>query len=155
MSDRAGISLTIKYPEAAKFAGAPWAVFHGTVQEVRDQVTDYFALDTEATKDLSVHELAIIADKTVRGSAAVASVLGGTPVADKPATTDNPWAQFDSKDGDQPAKPIENPHAGLIDKLTHAATVDELKTLWAKNKDAFSDEAVKAAYGERGKALTS
>ena len=49
--------------------------------------------------------------------------------------------------------PEEKPHAGLISQIEKAATGDELKRLWAANKDAFNDKDVVAAYQTRGQAL--
>lgn len=54
-------------------------------------------------------------------------------------------------DGSQDAVP--HPYQELINQLTSASSIDGLKDLWAKNRDAFKNDTVLAAYKARGAEL--
>lgn len=150
-------SVTIKYPEAKRYAGAPWAVFRGSGSQIKFQIKEYFGFEQDYVDSISLHELVLAAQSLVQGSSNAAALLGAVPTGDsgaKSESTGSVWDQVDGEaGGQQRTAQAENPHAGLIRLLEAAETVDDLKRLWATNKDAFKDEAVQEAYSTRGKAL--
>lgn len=159
-------SVTIKYPEVKRYEGAPWAVFKGGVDQIKHQMVAYFGWDVNALGSASLHELTLMANDAVKAGGAVQGILGGKVVVegDKPAqaaqegpTGPSVWDQVDGEAGGEQrvSQQPENPNAGLIGLLNEAATVDDLKRLWATNREAFAAEDVQAAYSARGKALSA
>lgn len=154
-------SVTIKYPEAKRYEGAPWVVFKGGIDQIRHQMIAYFGWDQTAVAGLSAHELTLMANDAARAAGKIQADLGGTVIAEsaKPQgpTGSSVWDKLDGEAGGEQRveKPAENPNAGLIQLLNEAQTIEDLKRLWATNKAAFEDPAVQEAYSSRGKALKS
>ena len=158
MSEQGGeLSLTLKYPEAKRYEGAPWVVFKGGVGEIRKQVAAYFGYAEDQIAGMTLHELTLLGNQSIRDTGKLAAVLGATPIsqdasadAGPPWSTEpqgqNVWSQADggATQAPAPAKAPEN--GGLIQLLTEAATIEDLKRLWATNKSAFDDKAVAEAY---------
>jgi len=164
VSDELTTSLTLKYPEAKRYEGAPWIVFKGSVGQIKDQVVAYFGYDQNQIAGMTMHEITLLANQSIRQAGALAINLGATPISQendwgnpkgdadaKGAPGGNVWDQVNggSNGGGEPS----NPHAGLIGLLNEAASIEELKRLWVTNKPAFEDKAVADAYSARGKAL--
>jgi hypothetical protein len=156
-------SVTIKY---GKGYDESWAVFRGTIWEIRANLVAYFGINVDYASGLTLNELVVAATHVAHGTGNVAAILGGTPtpisvtesLTGEP-TGDAAWAKIGEQpaDGKLPyggsqAEPVD-PNVELIQQLEAAASVDDLKKLWAEHQAAFSDKAVKAAYSKRGKAL--
>ena len=154
-------TVTIKYD---KGYDAPWVVFKGGVSQITGQMASYFGLSADEASDLTPHELTVICNGIAQGKGK--PVQGISRAKDKaPATTeeavenvknviggevvaDSAW------DGVDDSEPTAAPdHAALIAALNAADDLNSLKRLWAENKPAFEDSAVKSAYNARGKAL--
>lgn len=157
-------SVTIKYPEAKRYEGAPWAVFKGSTSMIRDQIVGYFGFDQQHVAGMTLHELVLMANDAVRSAGKIQADLGGTvipqsqPQQQQQQSSPEGGSVWDKLDGEaggeqRVEKPAEKPNEGLIALLSEAATVDDLKRLWATNKAAFEDPAVQEAYSTRGKAL--
>jgi len=166
VSDDLATSLTLKYPETKRYEGAPWVVFKGSVGQIKDQVVAYFGYDQNQIAGMTMHEITLLANQSIRSAGALAINLGARPISqdDEQQSWGNPqgapegavkgnavWEQVGSTP--PAAAPAENPHAGLIGLLKEAATIDDLKRLWVTNKPAFEDAEVAAAYKARGQAL--
>jgi hypothetical protein len=156
-------SVTIKY---GKGYDESWAVFRGTIWEIRANLVAYFGISVDYASSLTLNELVVAATHVAHGTGNVAAILGGTPapisvtesLCGEP-TGEAALAQVeaDAKAGKLPyggsqAEPVD-PNVELVQQLQAALTVDDLKKLWTVHQAAFSDKAVKAAYSKRGKAL--
>lgn len=161
-----GISVTFKYGKGYE---EPWVVFKGSARKVREDLLEFFQLPAEAVAGLSLNAVLIQCNHIVHGTGNAATILGGVVVAETSGKTEaapsqpagsDPWAGV-SKDSSAPqsaaqtapTEPAENPHGGLISQIQAAETGDDLKRLWAGNKDAFSDPAVVEAYKVKGQSL--
>lgn len=142
-------SVTIKY---GKEFDKTWAVFRGSALEIRQQLLDYFDLPHEGTSELSLHALVINCTKLAQGSATVAGILGGTaiPASSSPAPGSGGTAFDEPSAPAEPEAPAVNP---LYVAIEQAASVDDLKKLWAENQSAFSDAELMNAWKARGQAL--
>jgi len=157
-----GISITFKYGKGFE---EPWLVLKGAPSRVRTDLIEAFAIPQEVAAGKTLNELLIFCNHIVHGTGNVATILGGTPIAESPAAEQNgnqtasqadPWATANGEAGgaDAPSTaPQENPNAGLLSQIESATTKDELKRLWAANKAAFDAADVKAAYSAKGKSL--
>lgn len=159
----AEVTVTIKYGKGYE---ETWAVFRGTVQEVREMVIDYFGITPDAITELSTHELVINVTNLAHGTGNVAAMLGGTviaaPVTAAPAITGgNPWEGLEENHTDSNAMdpilpPQEKPNAWLYPMIADSTTVDELRRLYATHSTILeSDADVKAAWSARGKELST
>lgn len=167
MSDDLTTSLTLKYPETKRYEGAPWVVFKGSVGQIKDQVVAYFGYDQNQIAGMTMHEITLLANQSIRAAGSFAINLGATPITQESEQQSwgNPqgapdgavkgsavWDQVEGGGNTGGGAP-SNPHAGLIGLLNEAATIEDLKRLWVTNKPAFEDKAVAEAYSARGKAL--
>jgi hypothetical protein len=153
------ISVTIKYD---KGHDATWAVFKGSLSEVREGVVDFFGFDRASVAELTLNQLAINATQVAHGGGNAAASLGAVALASKtaappaqsaPAAPEDPWAaagQPASPGSAAPAQPEANP---MLARIEGCATTDDLKKLWATNQAAFADSAVMDAWKAKGRAL--
>lgn len=146
------MTATIKYGKGYE---APWAVFHGSPSEVREDMVEAFGLDEEFVKSLTVSELIINVSQLALGKGNVAAMLGGvaigpadeaqssgpsTPAPSAPAKAEEPSSQNDY----------------LLKKVAETADTKALKQLYAENQPAFAgDTVLMDAWKARGKALQS
>ncbi|MFJ8583572.1 hypothetical protein ACIRD2_02790 [Streptomyces sp. NPDC093595] len=148
MSDtQRSVTVTIKSgPERDDWAAA----FKGAAYEVYDDVATFFGFERESVTTLSLHELVSEASKTAQGVATVVRDLGATvvPSAQPAAPGEDPWAAAQTA----PARE-QGSAASLLEQINACATTDDLKRLWARNQDAFADQAVMDAWKARGRAL--
>lgn len=144
-----GISVTLKDKTGA--AGT-WRVFHGSVAEVVEDIVTFYSIPESTAKDLGPSELVDLVTKMTHGQSVVIQDLGATPISTE-VEDKGEFAKAQPPTPAQEAKPEADPTATLIKALENAATLDELKLLWARNKDSFSDKAVQKAYKVRGQAL--
>ena len=135
------VTATIKH----QGKDAPWLVFHGSVQGIKDNLIEAFTMSDEA-KELNLHELVLDAQRMVAGSGVASSVLGGRPTRTNPSTT-AAYAAAEST----PAEPVVNP---LFAAIEAAESGDDLKVLYSKNKAEFeATPEIMAAANARGKAI--
>lgn len=158
-----GISITFKYGKGYE---EPWLVLKGGPTRVRADLLSIFGIPEEVAAGKTLNELLIFTNHLVHGTGNVATILGGTPIAESPkgeqnanqtASNEDPWASVDGEAGGRESAapaPAENPNGGLLSQIANATTTDELKRLWAANKAAFSAPDVTAAYSAKGKSLT-
>lgn len=157
-----GITVTIKY---GKSYDDTWAVFKGAdLQVVRIQITDYFGLDDDVVKDLTLHELVLNATEVAHGTRTAVQALDAVAIPVRKGSPEHPWAGL----GDEPrlsdaaiahradnAKYLstEHPFQYVLDAFAAAGDTKELQKVWSTNQAAFKDESVVAAYKARGKEL--
>jgi hypothetical protein len=157
MSDTANESgFTIK---AGKGYEAMWLTPKGSPAEIVSWLMEAFGFTEDMVGGMTPYEVAVMAEDVMQGRRNLAAQLGAVQLSTteqqaRPsgATGEAAWAIVDGEAGGQQT-PAVNENQWLIEALTNAATVDDLKRLWAENKAAFSDEAVKGAYSARGAAL--
>lgn len=135
----------------------------------------------EGIQDMTLHQVAVIAEPIWGGSSTVAKLLGGTPVVEettqggslagkaKPAAkAEDVQVQQEAPAAPQPAadhgpmpdatpEPAapENPFQGVLDDIAAATTKKDLQKIFMANKKAFEDKAVADAAAAKGKGLTS
>lgn len=155
MSER-GISITLKYPKP-KYQDAPWIVFHGSPEEVREDIITAFAWDGETVTGLNVHEVVLKAQEAVQGAGNVANTLGGKVLSEGGGQPSGVWSQVGSgASAEAEDKPAEDPTAWLKVEIDKATSVAGLQRLWADNKAAFSEHPeLMDAYKAKGKSLAA
>jgi hypothetical protein len=161
------VTVTIKYGKAYE---ETWAVFKGSVRNVREMILEYFGIDFTVVDELTTHELVVNVTNLAHGTGNAAAILGAVaiPASESAAkavesTGGNPWAGL----GDGPAEErlsdsaiahradvaaSENQH--IIDAFAKASDVKALQAVWAANQSAFTDPSVVEAYKARGKELS-
>lgn len=154
-----GITVTIKYGKGYEDT---WAVFHGTVDDVRADLVDFFGLASASETMLTLSDLVVNATAVAHGVGNVASALGGVviastsaraPVAEESAPAEagrpDPWKQAAAT----PA-PRESEPDPLLVQIQQAPTVRALELLWVENQAAFSEPTVMDAWKARGRELS-
>ncbi|QAX95484.1 hypothetical protein SEA_BARTHOLOMEWSD_34 [Streptomyces phage BartholomewSD] len=157
------MKVTIKY---GKGYDDSWVVFEGSTPEVRAEIIDYFGMDPETQRGLSLSSIVVNATNVAHGKGLIATALGATVVEETntaaPAKpTEDPWAAASAAQSSGPwpdsasvAEPKkEDPNAYILGEIEKQTTVDGLKKLWAANQSFFSDAGVMAAWKAKGKAL--
>ncbi|MCM8548807.1 hypothetical protein [Streptomyces sp. STCH 565 A] len=161
MSEVRGITVTIKYGKSYEDT---WAVFKGGAGEVRQDILDYFGIESDSVTGLTLSDIVTNATQIAHGKGLIATQLGATVIAQEPAPAPakpqgDPWASVGTSQpvtvADQaPASSSEQDKntwiLGEIEKQTNRA---DLKKLWANNQSFFADPAVMTAYKAKGKAL--
>lgn len=152
MSDEAsGIAVTIKY---GKGYDESWVTFRGDGETVRRDIVGYFGVDSASVTDLSLDSLVQNVTQLAHGVGAAAAALGAVVVseqpAEKPASSEDPWAVADARiKADASAPPVRNPVLDLIEQVD---SVEALKVLYVDQKIAENAELA-AAWNVKGKAL--
>ena len=103
-----GITVTIKYGKAYDDT---WAVFHGTTDDVRADITRFFGIPSTSETALTLSELVINATGIAHGIGALASELGAVVLAsDRDGATaqeatrqPDPWTQASATPNTPPA----------------------------------------------------
>lgn len=159
------MKVTIKY---GKSYDDSWVVFEGSTPEVRAEIIDYFGMDPETQRGLSLSSIVVNATNIAHGKGLIATALGATVVEETPAAspakpTEDPWAAASAAQSSGPwpgsasvTEPKkEDPNAYILGEIEKQTTVDGLKKLWAANQSFFSDASVMAAWKAKGKSLQS
>lgn len=149
--------LTVTIKSAGGYE-APWSVFKGSVQEVRDSIEEFYGIEHDDSLTLS--EVVLNANVLAQGAYAVSSGLKAKATAAKREPKPKPELAPKSEPKPEPEAPAEDDGearaASLALAMAEAATVDDLRTLWVDNKELFNEyDVVKKAYSARGKELTS
>lgn len=146
------VKVTIKYGKGYEES---WAVFEGSIDQLRLDIAGYFGMDENYVGALTLHEVVSQATAVAHGTSNVMTTLGGTVVnQEKPQAGPTGASAWDRVDGEAGGEQhVESSHAWLVDALGKAESLDALKKLWAENQSAFSDATVTDAYKARGKEL--
>ncbi|MFJ3974905.1 hypothetical protein [Streptomyces sp. NPDC090021] len=142
------IGVTIKYGKSYEDT---WAVFRGTVVQVRELICDYFGFECKDVTGLSLSDLVVNATSLAHGKGNIASILDARIIPEPPseAPANDPWAAASAAKSET----TDNKSAWILGEIEKAPSIDELKKLWAANQAMFADPAVMAAYKARGSAL--
>jgi hypothetical protein len=143
------IGVTIKYGKGYEDT---WAVFRGSVRQVRELICDYFGFGCKDETGLSLSDLVVNATNLAHGKGNVASILDARVISDSPAQSpaDDPWAAASAS---KPEQTTDNKSAWILGEIEKQGSLDDLKKVWAANQAMFSDPAVMTAYKARGRAL--
>ncbi|MGA5019234.1 hypothetical protein ACPCAA_17680 [Streptomyces griseoincarnatus] len=143
------IGVTIKYGRGYEDT---WAVFRGTVPQVRQLICDYFGFECKDETGLSLSDLVVNATNLAHGKGNVASILDARVVPETPAQepANDVWAAASASKTEQTS---DNKSAWILGEIEKANSLDGLKKLWAANQAMFADSAVMDAYKARGRAL--
>lgn len=142
MTKERGVTVTVKY--GAGFE-APWTVFHGTVDEVKEDMGVWFGQE-EAAKTLDGHDLlsglynAFKAQGGSSGGRGRGKPSEAAPEPAKPISADV-----------EEARPLVDAE-GLVEVVIMQiknATDDGILDLWRQYKKAFEDARVQKAVKDR------
>ena len=142
MSKERGVTVTVKY--GAGFE-APWTVFHGSVDEVKEDMGIWFGQE-EAAKTLDGHDLlsGLYNAFKAQGGSSGGRSRGKTPAAD-PAPAEPISVEVEE------ARPLVDAE-GLVEVVIMQiknATDDGILDLWRQYKKAFEDARVQKAVKDR------
>lgn len=165
MSDKP-LTITLKYGTGP---ASPWAVFNGSLDEIRENVLKFLGLPESWAEGKTLHEIVYAGGGITAGLLTLESVLGATfldsgpvdeaePTKDKtddnwPPSRDDVWDKVD-----QPAPAAEqvadDPHARVLKEIQAAPSIDRLKRIWVDNKALCSEsDELRDAYKARGQVL--
>ena len=142
MTKERGVTVTVKY--GAGFE-APWTVFHGSVDEVKEDMGIWFGQE-EAAKTLDGHDLlsGLFNAFKAQGGSSGGRSRGKAPVADpepaKPISAEVEEAR--------PLVDAEDLVKVVIMQIKNA-TDDGILDLWRQYKKAFEDARVQKAVKDR------
>ena len=139
MSKERGVTVTVKY--GAGFE-APWTVFHGSVDEVKEDMGIWFGQE-EAAKTLDGHDL-------LSGLYNAFKAQGGSSGGRGRGKADPEPAKPISADVEE-ARPLVDAE-GLVEVVIMQiknATDDGILDLWRQYKKAFEDARVQKAVKDR------
>ncbi|MBT2544522.1 hypothetical protein J7E99_28440 [Streptomyces sp. ISL-44] len=144
------IGITIKYGKSYEDT---WAVFRGSVRQVRELLCDYFGFECKDVTSLSLSDLVVNATTLAHGKGNIASILDARIIPDDTtdaAPADDPWAAASVA----PSHPeTDSGSAWILGEIEKQTSVADLQKLWAANQSHFADPAVMTAYKARGRAL--
>ena len=149
-----GLTATIKFPESARYkSDNPWIVFHGTVDQISEDIVAAFGLEGEDTPTL--FDLVVQAQSIATAGKVAAAALGAKTVG---ATADNPPS---GSVWDQAAQPAAEPQPELTEAekllalIGEQPNVAELRTLYARNEAAIKgDPTLLEAWKTKGRELS-
>lgn len=143
------IGVTIKYGKSYEDT---WAVFRGSVRQVRDLIGDYFGFESKDVTQLSLSDLVVNATNLAHGKGNIASALDAVVIPD-PATApaEDPWAAASAAQHEQKS---DTGSAWILGEIEKQTTTADLQKLWAANQSYFADPAVMTAYKARGRSLS-
>lgn len=135
-----------------------WHSFDGSPSRRKQDMIEYFGLDSESVSGLTPYEVAVQCEQIAHGVGNVTRTLGGTPVAQNDSAEADTDAFAQAKAAQQRAakeaqSESEAPNP-LYKAIADAETVDALKLLWAENQAAFTDTDLMTAWKARGKELS-
>lgn len=171
-SNEAALSVTLKRRETERYAqDGLWTVGHGTPTEIAHLFAEMYGIDTEgktpfevilaaervhkasdpnSVRILGQQKSAVDTVKDALDGEVISVEKTDPPFDPDPKKTEDVWADSPAEDNNAGLGAGKDP---LIEKIEAAGSKLELKELWAKNKDAFEREDVKAAAAARAKAL--
>lgn len=154
------VTATIK---ADKGYDAPWLVFNGTPEEIRQQIITTFGFDTAWGTDIAISELVLEASKNFAATYRVSTELGGKAIKSSKtkASGSAPSGGSEATKGQLPAPAKEekkepaDPQADpLLEQIAAATSLDDLTRIWKQNQKAFQQRPeVGKAVKERRAAI--
>lgn len=142
------VSATIKVPESKRYAGdAPWLVFRGSVDAVREQLAEAFGLDG----DQPLIALTMQAQGVANTYSRNADVGLGAKTLGKSAgkAAEKPQEAAEAPASEAPAQEAEDP---ILASLKAAESRAELKTIRAEHQELFTEGSeYLAAWKARGR----
>lgn len=144
MSDREGVSVSIKGNGGKDDT---WEVFHGTPENVKNLMADYYGLEVSA--DMTAMEVRLMAEAAARGTGALSRGLGArvATTAPQPAS---------EAPGAPAAAAAAEDFTWLLEAIDASATEDALHQLWAENRKLFdANPSLLDAWKARGRALVA
>ena len=147
MTKERGVTVTVKY--GAGFE-APWTVFHGSVDEVKEDMGIWFGQE-EAAKTLDGHDLlsGLYNAFKAQGGGSGGRSRGKAPSAD-PAPAEPISVEVEE------ARPLVDAES-LVESVImqiKTATDEGILDLWRQYKKAFEDARVQRAVKDRKAELT-
>ena len=138
---------TIKF---GKDFEAPWFVASGNPDQIRRQLLEFAGWSDQHDKTLAELMVEVAADTQAKWairSKAGAQKLPAARSKGKPEADAAPVARQDEGKA-------EDPNAFIFEAIADASTTEELKRVFAKNKDAFTaNKELQTAFVERKSAL--
>lgn len=132
---------------------APWFVAEGdNVQVIKNQIMDFAGFDPKDYADKSLHEVGLEAGSMYQAAWQLVKKAGGRTSTGRGGrggtTTRTEKPAGAATDADTPPWDTSAPKAdgGVIEALNEAKSLDELREVWAKHTDAFTQAEVVAAY---------
>ncbi|MEU2111503.1 hypothetical protein [Streptomyces sp. NPDC019507] len=154
MSQEDGVvGVTIKYGKSYEDT---WAVFRGTVPQVRRLIVNYFGFKSKDVTSLSLSDLVVNATNLAHGKGNIAAMLDAKVIPDEQspapasAPANDPW---ETASAARPEAPKDNGSAWILGEIEKQTSIADLQKLWAANQAMFADPAVMTAYKARGRAL--
>ena len=142
MSKERGVTVTVKY---SKDYDAPWVVFHGSVDEVKEDMGIWFGQE-EAAKTLDGHDLLSGLYNAFKAQGGGSGGRGrGKPSEAAPEPAKPISAEVEE------ARPLVDAE-GLVEVVIMQiknATDDGILDLWRQYKKAFEDARVQKAVKDR------
>ena len=147
MSKERGVTVTVKY---SKDYDAPWVVFHGSVDEVKEDMGIWFGQE-EAAKTLDGHDLlsGLYNAFKAQGGSSGGRGRGKAPAAD-PAPAEPISVEVEE------ARPLVDAESlvEIVIMQIKTATDEGILDLWRQYKKAFEDARVQRAVKDRKAELT-
>lgn len=151
MSEQA-VTITLK----GKSNSSHWVIFRGdSAKEARDHIEEYF--DIEHNPELTLNEVVFQAEAILQGTGNVITAFKGAVVSsEKTEGSGNNAEAAPVEASANEAETALSPVEALVQAMSTAKTVDDLRSLWVENKSLFdAHQPVKDAYSKRGKELTA
>ena len=142
MSKERGVTVTVKYGSGYD---APWTVFHGSVDEVKEDMGVWFGQE-EAAKTLDGHDLLSGLYNAFKAQGGSSGGRGrGKPSEAAPETAKPISAEVEE------ARPLVDAEAlvKIVIMQIKNATDDGILDLWRQYKKAFEDARVQKAVKDR------
>jgi hypothetical protein len=156
VSNDNGLTLTIKYGKGFEES---WIVIRGEdANDLKERVIDYFGFDGAALESMTANELATLATAKAHGMANAARTLSAVSIPSSvtvetaqpaaQAAEADPWADDEPAGQSEPA----DPNKPALDAIEAAASVDDLKAVYADFQASWNDVLL-AAYKTKGRSL--
>ena len=142
MSKERGVTVTVKYGSGYE---APWTVFHGTVDEVKEDMGVWFGQE-EAAKTLDGHDLLSGLYNAFKAQGGSSGGRGrGKPSESAPEPAKPISAEVEE------ARPLVDAEelVKIVIMQIKNATDDGILDLWRQYKKAFEDARVQKAVKDR------
>lgn len=138
-----------------------WVVFHGSPEEVRQQIVGLFP-EFDGQTDAPLYDLINEATRLFKAAGNVSSRLGGRVVGNKAASgnessdSGSAWDRVAGNGAEPQQEPEVDPNVARLQReIEGAADVAALRELFARNKAAFdANPDLVADWKAKGKSLS-
>ena len=137
----------------------PWFVASGNPASIRRQILEFAGLEDDPAKTLQQLMIEVATETqamwALRSKGGAQRLPAAKSKADAASVAETPQVSQPSEEEEQDGgADAEDPHALIFEAMADAASVDALKRVYAKNKDAFTkNKALQTAFVERKNAL--